>query len=120
MYWWNGGTLRKILRSDHEAADNLFIHYTFRRNEDDNVVQGMRLCLFRSKRKELAWALINIMNAVHKCGWLHNDLLLDNIRLHFPPGTSNANWGLTSKMDEPKRSPWIFTNAEQMQETIAR
>jgi len=33
---------------------------------------------------KLAWALINIMNAIHHCGILHNDLSKYNIMLHFP------------------------------------
>ncbi len=32
---------------------------------------------------KLAWAFINIMNVVHHCGILHNDLSKDNIMLHF-------------------------------------
>jgi len=31
----------------------------------------------------LAWAFINIMNVVHHCEILHNDLSKDNIMLHF-------------------------------------
>jgi hypothetical protein len=32
---------------------------------------------------KLAWAFINITNAVHHCGILHNDSFKDNIMLHF-------------------------------------
>ena len=125
MHWWNGGTLREMLRRDREAGDNLFIHYTFGLGEEDDLLQGMRLRLFRSKRTELAWALLNIMNEVHKTGNLHNDLSPDNILLHFPQDESKiyigvCDWGLTSKIGEHRRSPWVFTNAEQKAETIAR
>ncbi len=48
---------------------------------------------------KLAWAFINIMNAIHCCGILHNDLSKDNIILHFLTDKLNVvyigvcNWG---------------------------
>ena len=125
MYWWNGGTLRDMLQRDHEASDNLHIHYTFNRNPEDSLIQGRRLRLFRSKRTELAWALCNIIDAVHKYGYLHNDLSPDNILLHFPEDESKiyigvCDWGLMTKIDEPRRSPWVFESVHQMEETLRR
>jgi serine/threonine-protein kinase RIO1 len=38
----------------------------------------------------LAWAFINIMNAVHHCEILHNDLSKDNIMLHFSSDKPNV------------------------------
>ncbi len=38
---------------------------------------------FKQNHVKLAWAFINIMNVVHHCGILHNDLSKDNIMLFF-------------------------------------
>jgi hypothetical protein len=45
---------------------------------------------FRQNHVKLAWAFINIMNAIHHCGILHNNLFKDNIMLHFPPDKPNV------------------------------
>jgi hypothetical protein len=42
-----------------------------------------QLVAFRRNCVKLAWSLINIMNAVHHCGILPNDLFKDNIILHL-------------------------------------
>jgi len=54
---------------------------------------------------KLAWALINIMNAIHHCGILHNDLSKYNIMLHFPLDKLNvvykdplATWVIVKKV----------------------
>ncbi len=47
-------------------------------------MEGQRqLVAFRQNCVKLAWAFINIMNKVHHCRILHNDLSNDNIMLHF-------------------------------------
>ncbi len=43
-----------------------------------------QLVTFKWNRVKLAWAFINIMNAVHHRGILHNDLSKDHIMLHLP------------------------------------
>ncbi len=42
-----------------------------------------QLVAFRQNHVKLAWAFINITNAMHHCGILHNDLFKDNIMLYF-------------------------------------
>jgi RIO-like serine/threonine protein kinase len=42
-----------------------------------------QLVAFRQNCVKLAWAFINIMNAIHHFGILHNDLSKNNIMLHF-------------------------------------
>jgi hypothetical protein len=49
-----------------------------------------QLVTFRRNHVKLAWAFINIMNAVHHCGILHNDLFKDKIILHFPVDKPNV------------------------------
>ena len=65
------------------------------------------------------------MNEVHKSHNLHNDLSSDNILFHFPDDESKVyigvcDWGLASKDSEQGQSPYTFTNAEQMSETLRR
>ncbi len=43
----------------------------------------MSTITFKWNCVKLAWAFINIMNAIHHCGILHNNLSKDNIMLHF-------------------------------------
>ncbi|KAG0571933.1 hypothetical protein KC19_VG055000 [Ceratodon purpureus] len=125
MFWWNGGTLRAMLQRDNEAPGDLPIDYIFRENAEDSPILGKRLQLFRSKRTELAWALCNIIDAVHKYGYLQNDLSPDNILLHFLEDESKiyievCDWGLMTKTLENRRSPWVFDIVHQMEETMTR
>jgi serine/threonine protein kinase len=75
---------------------------------------------------KLAWALINIMNVIHHCGILHNDLSKDNIMLHFSPDKLNVmyigvcNWGEVGCLQEVMSSLYGFakeqdaTNSKKM------
>ena len=42
-----------------------------------------RLELFRNKHYKLAWTLLKIINNVHYCHTLHNDISPNNVMLHF-------------------------------------
>ncbi len=65
---------------------------------------------------KLAWAFINIMNVVHHCGILHNDLSKDNIMLHFLANKPNVlyigmcNWGEAECLHEVTPSLYGFVN----------
>jgi hypothetical protein len=48
-----------------------------------------RVEVFRKKRHELAWTFFNIMNNVHHCHTLHNDMSPDNVKLHFLPNSTD-------------------------------
>jgi len=48
-----------------------------------------RLIAFGRNHVKLAWAFMNIMNAVHHCEIFHNDFSKD-IMLHFPCNKSNV------------------------------
>ena len=123
--WWNGGTLREMLNRDCKFGDEPFICLNRGNYPDDEVNQVHRLIRFRRKRIELEWALLYIMNEVHKSHNLHNDLSPDNILFHFPDDESKVyigvcDWGLASKDSEQGQSPYTFTNAEQISETLRR
>lgn len=124
-YWWNGGTLREMLNRDRLYGEDVFVHFRFGNDSDEELIRAHQLVRFRKKRTELAWALLHIMNEVHKSNNLHNDLSPDNILLHFPQDESRVyigvcDWGLTTKATEPMQSLYTFTNAEQMAETLRR
>ena len=124
-YWWNGGTLREMLNRDREFGDKPFIRLNRGNYPNDEVNRVHQLIRFRRKRTKLAWALLYIMNEVHKSHNLHNDLSLDNIFLHFPNDESKVyigvcDWGLALKDSEQRQSPYTFTNAEHMAETLQR
>ena len=124
-YWWNGGTLREMLNRDCKFGDEPFIRLNRGNYSDDEVNRVHQLIRFRRKRTELVWALLYIMNEVHKSHNLHNDLSPDNILFHFPDDESKVyigicNWGLASKDFEERQSPYTFTNAKHMAETLQR
>ncbi len=85
------------------------------------------LIAFRWNHVKLAWALINIMNAIHHCGILHNNLSKDNIMLHFPLNKLDVvyigmcNWGEVGRLQEVMSSLYGFakeqdaTNSKIMQ-----
>ena len=49
-----------------------------------------RLVAYRKNRAYLAWALICILDIVHKHDVLHNDLNPNNVMLHFPRDRDNT------------------------------
>ena len=124
-YWWNGGSIRDMLKRDKDYGDDVFVHLNYGNYSDDEVIRAHQLVRFRKKRSELAWALLHIMNEVHKSHHLHNDLSPDNILLHFPSDESRVyigvcDWGLSTKLDEPMQSLYTFTKHEDMVETLQR
>jgi serine/threonine protein kinase len=44
-----------------------------------------RIIAYCKNREKLAWALMCIMERIHKAKLLHNDIGPANIMLHFPP-----------------------------------
>ncbi len=64
----------------------------------------------------LAWALIYVMDLVHKAKIIHNDLMSSNILLHFPPHQAEnayigvCDWGMASRIVENKASYYGFQN----------
>ena len=124
-YWWNGGTIREMLNRDRDYGEDVYVHLAYGRFPDDEIIRAHQLVRFRKKRTELAWALLHIMDEVHKSGNLHNDLSPENVLLHFPRDESRVyigvcDWGMTSKSSEPIKSLYTFTKAEDMAETLQR
>ncbi len=63
---------------------------------------------------KLIGAFINIMNVVHHCGLLHNNLSKDNIMLHFLVSKLDVvyigmcDWGEARRLQEVKPSLYGF------------
>ena len=122
-YWWNGGTVREMLNRDFHYGDDVYTRLNNGNYPDDEIIRVHQLLRFRKKRTELAWALLRIMNEVHKSKNLHNDLSPDNVLLHFPLDESRVyigvcDWGMTTKISEPMQSLYTFTNRSDMAETL--
>ncbi|KAG0621197.1 hypothetical protein M758_3G001500 [Ceratodon purpureus] len=125
VYWWNGGTIREMLNRDMDYGDDVFVHLNFGNYPEDEVIRADQLVRFRQHRTELAWALLHIMDEVHKSHHLHNDISPDNILLHFPMDESRVyigvcDWGLSTALREPMQSLYTFTKREDMEETLQR
>jgi serine/threonine protein kinase len=80
--WWNGETLRKMLDYNTKYSP-IMDNNTLLWQGGPNMEVQTQLVAFRQNHVKLAWALINILNAIHRFGILHNDLSKDNIMLHF-------------------------------------
>jgi hypothetical protein len=123
-FWWNGGTLREMMRLDQYYPDNIAVRVMYEpRITEEEIIAAKNLKRFRAKRVELAWALLHIMNAVHIAGHLHNDISPDNIMFHFPEDESRVyigvcDWGMTTVMSEPMKSLYTFTSTAEKDEAI--
>ena len=67
------------------------------------------LVKYRKHRAYLAWALMCIVDVVHKQDVLHNDLNSNNVMLHFPKDRPRAifigicDWGMVTWIQEEAR-----------------
>jgi hypothetical protein len=79
---------------------------------------AMRMDVFRKKRHKLAWTFLNIMNNVHHCHAQHNDILPDNVLLHFPLDFPDkvyigiCNWAMAGNFNDLKESLYIHESQE--------
>jgi serine/threonine protein kinase len=122
-FWWNGGTLRDMFNLDNRYGDNIAARVAYENTSGDELLCAEHLRWFRKKRMELAWALLHIMDEVHKSHNLHNDISLDNILLHFPEEESKVyievcDWGLATKSTEPMKSLYTFWDKKSKDEKM--
>jgi serine/threonine protein kinase len=89
-FWWNGGTLRDMFNLDNRYGNNIAAWVAYENTSGDELLRAEYLRWFQKKRMELAWALLYIMDEVHKSHNLHNDISPDNILLHFPEEESKV------------------------------
>jgi hypothetical protein len=122
-FWWNGGTLRDMFNLDNRYSDDIAARVAYDNTSGDELLHAEHLRRFRKKRTELAWALLHIMDEVHKSHNLHNDISPDNILLHFPEEESKVyigvcDWGLATKSTEPMKSLYTFRDKKSKDEKI--
>ena len=80
--WWNGGSLRNMRNYDKSMAETHPNKILFHDGPDFELRK--RLVAYQKNRAYLAWALIGIVDIVHKHDVLHNDLNPNNVMLNFP------------------------------------
>jgi len=112
-----------MLNLDKSYLDNIALQLTYTSPTDEDVIATHKLERFWKKRTELAWALVHIMHAVHNSGYLHNDISLDNIMLHFPSDESRiyigvCDWGMTIYAFEALKSLYVFTSQREMDNAL--
>jgi serine/threonine protein kinase len=84
------------------------------------------LVVYRRHRAYLAWALMCIVDVVHKHDVLHNDLNPNNVMLHFPQDRDNTvfigvcDWGMTSWGDEDAPSNYGKDSVNEMNKHKAK
>lgn len=122
-YWWNGGTLRRMLFLDRDYPDDIHIRLLHPNTTEKQFEEAHQLARFRKKRTELAWAFLHIMNAVHLAKYRHNDISIDNIMLHFPQDESKVfigvcDWGMATVDSEEVKSLYTFTSEGERQKTL--
>jgi hypothetical protein len=118
--WWNGGTIWEMIK-DEERFNRESVHITLQAaflidSRDDyqkKLHAARRVEVFRKKRHELAWIILNTMSNVHHCHTLHNDMSPDNVMLHFPPNfedkiyTDICDWAVAGNFNDLKESLYI-------------
>jgi serine/threonine protein kinase len=119
--WWNGDCIRKFLTINSrvtEATDNDEIL----KHPGYNMEDLQKIKVFRINRAKLAWALIYIMDRVHKTKVLHNDISPSDVMLHFPSDKVDevyigvCDWGMASRTFEDTPSNFGYQTVEKMEE----
>ena len=102
---WNGGSLKHMRVCDYQVPD---VHEsTILQTPGPDLEARKRLVVYRRHRAYLAWALICIVDIVHKHDVLHKCLNPNNVMLHFLQGRENmifigvCDWGMASWEDAP-------------------
>jgi pyruvate-formate lyase len=98
---------------------------TYLRDEYYEVFElARRFELFRNKRHKLAWTLLKIINKVHYCHTLHNDMSPNNVMLHFSQNCLDkvyigiCGWAMARGYNDLKESLYIHENEEAKSMTI--
>ena len=116
--WWNGGSLKNMRAYDQSIAE---IHESeILRSPGLDFEARKRLVVYRKHRAYLAWALMCIVDVVHKHDVLHNDLNPNNVMLHFPRDEDGVifigvcDWGMATWTNEEAPSNYGRDSEEEM------
>jgi serine/threonine protein kinase len=111
--YWKGQILREMLDYNTKYSPIIDNCTSLRQSKLDMEGQT-QLVTFKQNCVKLAWAFIDIMNAVHHCKILHNDLSKDNIMLHFLIDKPDVvyikvcDWGVAKHLQEVMPSLYGF------------
>jgi RIO-like serine/threonine protein kinase len=107
---------------DNRYGDNIVARVAYENTFGNELLRAEHLRWFQKKRMELAWALLHIMDEVHKSHDLHNDISPDNILLHFLEESKVyigvCDWGLATKSTEPMKSLYTFRDKKSKDEKM--
>jgi serine/threonine protein kinase len=122
--WWNGQNLSKFWHINSKASEAAS-ESSIRSNPAIAAEDTWRIIAYRKNRAKLAWALMCIMERIHKAKLLHNDIGPANIMLHFPPDKQEevyigvCDWGLASRMVESEASRYGYETREALERVRA-
>ena len=117
--WWNRGSLRNMRNYNKFVAEthpNKILFYS-----GPDFESRKRLVAYRKNQAYLAWALMCIVNIVHKHDVLHNDLNPNNVMLHFPQDREDVifigvcDWGMSMWVNEEASSNYGKESTEAME-----
>ena len=118
-FWWNGGILRDMFNLDNRYDNNIAARVAYDNTSRDEFLRTEHLRRFQKKQTELTWALLHIMDEVHKRHNLHNDISPDNIRLHFQEESKVyigiCDWDFSM---EPMKSLYTFQDKRSKDEKM--
>ena len=102
--WWNRGSLMNMMAYDKTIVETHEDEILRCAGHDFEARQN--LVTYRKHRAYLAWALMCIVDVVHKQDVLHNDLNPNSVMLHFPRDRPGAvfigicDWGMATWIQE--------------------
>ena len=119
IMWWNGDLVRNIRNYDKFVAETHPNKILF--HAGPNFESRKRLVAYRKNQAYLAWALMCIVDIVHKHDVLHNNLNPNNIMLHFPQDRKDTifigmcDWGISTWANEKAPSNYGKESTEVME-----
>ena len=122
--WWNGGSLMNMMAYDRTIVETHEDEILRRAGHDFEARQS--LVTYRKHRAYLAWALMCIVDVVHKQDVLHNDLNPNNVMLHFPRDRPGAvfigicDWGMATWIQEEAPSNYEKKAEEDLRKHRAK
>lgn len=106
--WWNGGSVRSMRIFDAKIGEDHSVQIL--KDAGPDYEARKKLVVYRKNRAFLAWALLCIVDVVHKYDVLHNDITPNNVMLHFPEDREGTvfiglcDWGMATFRGETSPS----------------
>ena len=117
--WWNEESLMNMMAYDRTIVETHKDEIL--RNTGHDFEARQSLVTYRKHRAYLAWALMYIVDVVHKQDVLHNNLNPNNVMLHFPRDRAGAefigtcDWSMATWIQEEAPSNYGKKPKEDLQ-----